>query len=70
MSEVVRKRSRVVAIIRQFVAGAMPQHVRVHRERQLGGFANPLDHPQEPRRGHWRPGFGHEHIGALALQLP
>ena len=35
--EIVRQRSGVVAIVRQLIAAGMPQHVRVHAERQPCG---------------------------------
>jgi hypothetical protein len=36
-------RSRVVAVIRQFVAARMAKHVRMHREREPGTLGNALD---------------------------
>ena len=33
MPEIVRQRSRVVAIVGELVSGRMPQYVRMHRER-------------------------------------
>ena len=68
MSEVVSRRRSVMAIICQFVTRRMPQHMRVDRKGHLRRLASALDHPQEPRRCHWRPGFSHEHIRAHALQ--
>src|SRR5262249_1190852 len=70
MTKVMRQRSRVVAIIRQLVAGAIPQHVRMNWEWLLGASTGSLNHPQEPRCGHWRPGLGDEHVQARPLQWP
>jgi hypothetical protein len=49
MTEIVRERTRVVPVIRKLVSRRMPQHVRMHREGKLSGFAGALDHSQEQR---------------------
>ena len=66
MAEVVRQRSGIVAIVRQLIPARVPQHVRVHAERQPCSFAAPRNHPQEPRGRHWCACLGHEHVGASA----
>jgi len=68
MPEVMRQRPGVLAIVRQLVAGRMPQHVWMHSESESRRAAGALDHPQEPSRCYWRSGFGHEHIRARPLQ--
>jgi hypothetical protein len=45
----------------------MPQHVRVHIEGHPRRLSCPLDHSQEPSRGHWRSTFCREDIRARSL---
>jgi hypothetical protein len=40
MSEILQDRSRVVPFVREFVAGRVPEHVRVDREVGKGSFAS------------------------------
>jgi hypothetical protein len=44
MSQVVRKRSGILPIIRELVPRRMPEHMRVYREWKLRGLAGSLDH--------------------------
>jgi hypothetical protein len=48
----------------------MPEHVRMNRERKLGGFASALNHPQEPTRRYWCACLSGEHIRRVAQQWP
>ena len=50
MSEVRLDRPRVVAVVRQFVAAGMPQHVSVRLDAQIGHGGRPLDHAGKARR--------------------
>jgi len=68
MPEVMRQRPSVLAIVRELVAGRMPQHVRMYSEGEARRAGGALDHPQEPSRCYWRSGLGHEHIRARPLQ--
>jgi hypothetical protein len=45
----------------------VPQHVRVHAERHLGGLAEPIDHSAEPSGTHGCPTLAHEHVAAKLL---
>ena len=62
-----RQRARIVAVIGEFVSTGMPEHMRMNREGQLRSLPSPLEHPQEPSRGHWCAGLGDEHVWALVL---
>ena len=68
MPEVVRQRTRVVAIVRELVAASMPEHVWVQREGKLCSAPCALNHPQEPRSGDWSACLCGEHVRALALE--
>jgi len=70
MPKVMGQRPGIVPIVSQLVPCRMPEHVRVNRKRELGRSTDPLNHPQEPCRGHWRPRLSHEHIRAGSLQWP
>jgi len=43
MAEIMLQRAGVVAIIGQFEAAGVAQHMRMDSERHLGGFAEALD---------------------------
>jgi hypothetical protein len=47
VAHVVLERSGVMPIVGELVAGRMPQHVRVDRERELCRFSGPGDRFQE-----------------------
>ena len=44
MPEVVLDCTGVLAVVCEFVAAGMPQHVAVNEEAEARGFANPRDH--------------------------
>ncbi len=52
--KVVRQAPGVMPIIRELISRRVPQHVRMHRERQLRRSASSLHHSQEPSRCRWR----------------
>jgi hypothetical protein len=68
MPQVMGQAPRIMPIVSQLITSAVPQHMRMHWERHLRGSAGPLDHPQEPSGGDWRPSFGDEHIRTAPLQ--
>jgi hypothetical protein len=68
MAEVVREAAGVVAIIREFVARAMSQHVRMDRKRQLRRSTGSLDHPKKPSGCNRCPALRDEHVRARRLQ--
>ena len=49
MTEIRLDRARVVAVIREFVAAGMPEHVGVRLDAQIRGSGCPLDHAGEAR---------------------
>jgi hypothetical protein len=68
MPEIMRQRTRIVAIVREFVSCRVAKHVRVNSEGEFGGFACSLNHPQEPSWCHGYARLRNEDIRALALQ--
>jgi hypothetical protein len=67
MTEIMRQRSRVVAIVGELVSGRMSQHVWMNLERKLSGSTGTLNHSQEPSWRYWSSGFRRKHVGAVAL---
>jgi hypothetical protein len=61
MAEIVLNRAGVVSVAGKLIAGTMTKHVRMHGKRQLGLFADPLDHPVEAFGGERAASFGHEY---------
>jgi hypothetical protein len=61
VAEVVLQEPRIDALVRQLVTAGMAQHVRVDRERHLGGFPKALDEPAEAHWAHRRSTLAHEH---------
>jgi len=53
MAHIVLEGSGVMPIVGELVTSGVPEHVRVDREWELGGFSGPSDHFQEScgRRG-------------------
>jgi hypothetical protein len=51
VAHVVLERSGVMPIVGKLVAGGVPEHVRVNRERELCGFPSSSDRFQESRGG-------------------
>ena len=54
MAHIVLEGSGVVPIVGELVTSGVPEHVRVNREWELGGFSCPSDHFQKSCRGRWR----------------
>jgi hypothetical protein len=51
--EVGRHGARILALIGEFVAAGVTQHLRVDAELHVGGFTKPGEHPTEPGGDHW-----------------
>ena len=47
MAEVMLEAARIHSASRKGVAGRVPEHMDVDRERQLGGFAGAFDHARD-----------------------
>ena len=72
MPKIVLQSSGIVSIVRKLVSAGMAQHVRMDRERHLGGFPEALDKPMEADWAHWSTALGNEHEGVgrmFATQL-
>jgi hypothetical protein len=67
MPEVVLQGSRVMPVVGEFEPAGVPQHVRVHAERHLGGLPEPRDHTAEANRAHGRFPLTHEDVSAWRL---
>src|SRR5262245_53228008 len=65
MAEIVLDGTGVLAIVREFVAAGMAQHVAVNQERETSSFAGPRDHALIASHRKRCETFGHEHIDAL-----
>src|SRR5262245_59655534 len=61
--EVVLQGPRVVAVVCELEPTGMAKHVRVDRERHLGGLAEALDEAVEANRADWSAALGDEHVG-------
>jgi hypothetical protein len=62
MAHIVLEGSGVMPIVGELVTSGMPEHVRVNREWELGGFSGPSDHLQESCRRGWTASLGDENI--------
>ena len=62
VAHVVLKGSGVMPIVGKLVAGGVPEHMRVDRERELCGFSGPGNYFQESRRSRWTAPLGDEDI--------
>jgi hypothetical protein len=60
--EVVLDGSGIVAVVGQLVAGGMPQHVAVDKEREAGGLASSSYHALIPGNAQGRQALGYEDI--------
>ena len=70
VSKVVLQRASIVAIIGEFVAASMAQHVRMDWEWHLGGFPEALDKPMEADWAHWSTPLRNEYIGVCEVFAP
>src|SRR6516165_9760845 len=61
--EVVLQGPGVMAIIGQLEPAGMAKHVRVDRERHLGGLPNTLDEAVETDGADWSAALGNEYVG-------
>jgi hypothetical protein len=62
LPEIRLKGTRVPALVGEFVAAAVPQHVRMNAEGQAGPLAKPRHHLAEPRWGDRPAALRHEHM--------
>ena len=70
VAEIVLQSSGIVSIVRKFVSAGMAQHVRMDRERHLGGFPEALDKPMEAD-GAQRPAtLRNKHVGVSRVLAP
>src|SRR5262249_22965690 len=60
--EVMLQSPRVVAVVGELESAGMAKHVRVDRERHLGGLPEPLDKPVETDGTDWSAALGNEHV--------
>ena len=67
MPKVLLNRSGVVPLIRELVAGGVPEHVRVDREGEFRELAGAHDYFSRRRRRHRSAAFRHEQIRRLRI---
>ena len=67
MPEVLLNRSRVVAVVGQFVAGRTAEHVRMNRELKAGLASGPGDDLSNRVRGQRSLALADEDIGSARL---
>src|SRR5262249_3148434 len=60
VTEVCLQPARVVALVREFVAASVPQHVRVRLDLEPSSLASSANELLEVAHGHWRAALGHE----------
>src|SRR5665213_225740 len=65
VSEIMLDCAGVAAIVGEFIAAGMAQHVRMNLEREAGLDAQPCNHPTKAADGERRTAFGQEHIARL-----
>src|SRR5262245_54551985 len=65
LAEIVLQGSCIVPIIGQLIPARMPQHVRMQRERHLGGLAKPLDEMVEADGAHGSAALRDEDVRSL-----
>src|SRR6516164_7305786 len=63
------ERPGVLTVICELEPASMTQHVRMDRERHLGGLAESTHHASKPNRTHGCPPLTHEHV-APCVSLP
>src|SRR5262245_61635252 len=64
---------RVLAVVGELVAAAVPQHVAVNEEREARGLASPCDHALIASHAQRRQALRNKHVdapGRLTLQTP
>src|SRR5438067_2355619 len=61
--------SRVDTVVRQLVTAAMPQHVKVDRQWQLGARSQRFDQPVKSARRERCAAFARKDIAAIGIQL-
>src|ERR1700704_6590391 len=67
MPEIMLQAAGIDALVGQLVAAAVPEHVRMDWERNLGGYTEAGNHTAEARRTHWRAPLGQEDVAAMVL---
>ena len=68
MPQVMLNDARIMAIIGEFEARGMAEHVRMHRESQVRGLARAGDDLPDRGRGQRPLSFTHKHVGRLGLR--
>jgi hypothetical protein len=67
MTEIMRQRPSILALVGELKAGRMAKHVRVNLERELRRASGSLNHPQEPRRCDRSASLSREDVRARSL---
>ncbi len=67
VAEVVLEGPRVPAIVGELEATGVPEHVRMHRELELGGDGQARKQLAEASGGHWRAALRHEDIATSTV---
>ena len=65
VSEIMLDRAGVAAIVGEFIAAGMAQHVGMNLERETSLDAQPCDHPTKAADGECPAAFGQEHTPGL-----
>src|SRR5262245_54217256 len=65
VAEIVLQGSGIVPVVGKLIAARMPQHVRMQRERHLGGLAEPLDEMVEADGANWSAALRDEDISLV-----
>jgi hypothetical protein len=70
VAKVVLQSAGVVAIIGEFEAAGVPQHVRMDCKRQLGGLSDALDEMMKTHWADWPATFANEYVGFRRVLAP
>jgi hypothetical protein len=65
VTKVMLERPRIVPLVGQLVAAGVPEHVRVHREGQIGLQSCTGDKLADVARRHWAATLGDKQVGAV-----
>jgi hypothetical protein len=67
MTEIMRKRPSILALVGEFVSGRVSQHVRMNQQGKPCSLAGSLNHSEKPSWRYWSSGFRRKHVWAVAL---
>ena len=70
MPEIVLRGAGIVAIIGELEPAGVPQHVRMHGKRHLGGFAEAGNEMVKAHWADWPATFGNEDVGFRKVFSP